>query len=151
MLGSERNFILTDCTAKQSLMQPTQQQQPLKKKMVHFAPFRLSFLPVFCFGGTSCKQLHWRSLESLVLFIPNKLPCKCRSFFSSQDYCSQFFYITANKSYSPICSQSCCMEQDIFSVLVASDWNQELYPLISFPWKNVMSPVPQGKRYSFAW
>lgn len=58
MLGSEMNFILRDCTAKQSLMQPSQKQQPLRKKIICLLLFRLSFLPVSCFGGTSCNQLH---------------------------------------------------------------------------------------------
>lgn len=108
MLRSEMNFILTDCWVKQSLTQPTQQQQPLRKKIVHLVLFGLSVLPVSWFSGISCKQLHSRRLESLVWFIPSNLPCECRPFFSSQDCCSQFFNTSANKSYPPTRSWSCC-------------------------------------------
>jgi len=91
----EMNFILTDCWVKQSLTRPTQQQQSLRKKIVHLILFRLSFLPISWFDGTSCKHLHWRRLESLLCLTPNNLPCKCRPFFSSQ-CCSQFFNTSAN-------------------------------------------------------
>lgn len=153
ILGSEMNFVLTDCTARQSLMQPTQQQQPLRKKIVHLDPFRLSFHPVSCFGGPSCKQLHWRRLESLMWFIPKNYianaglspPVKTVAHnFSMQLQTSLTHHFThkaaaRNKTYAQFFwhltrTRSCIL-------------------LFLFPegMGCPMSPVSQGKKYPFAW
>lgn len=77
VLGSEMNFILTDCWVKRWLTQSTQQQQPLEKKLFtfFFCFFYIVLLPLSWFGDTSCKTIALKEagvrLESLIIYLVN--------------------------------------------------------------------------------